>query len=88
MPSALPPNHMFDFYATKEDRYPVANAPVPFRMMVGAGVRAIHEDGTNVTRGMVGNYGHLVFRPNYYGPGGTNRDARVEVKRYTGVVPT
>lgn len=37
---------------------------------------------------LVGNYGHLMFRPNYYGPGGTNRDARVEVRRYTGVVPS
>jgi complex iron-sulfur molybdoenzyme family reductase subunit alpha len=36
---------------------------------------------------LVGNYGHLVFRPNYYGPGGTQRDARVEVKRYTGATP-
>jgi complex iron-sulfur molybdoenzyme family reductase subunit alpha len=36
---------------------------------------------------LVGNYGHLVFKPNYYGPGGTQRDARVEVKRYTGATP-
>lgn len=36
---------------------------------------------------LVGNYGHLVFRPNYYGPGGTQRDTRVEVKRYTGATP-
>lgn len=36
---------------------------------------------------LVGNYGHLVFRPNYYGPGGTQRDSRVEVKRYTGASP-
>jgi len=36
---------------------------------------------------VVGNYGHLLFRPNYYGPGGTQRDARVEVKRYTGATP-
>ena len=36
---------------------------------------------------LVGNYGHLVYRCNYYGPGGTNRDARVEVRRYTGVTP-
>ncbi|MDX9715010.1 MAG: molybdopterin-dependent oxidoreductase [Dissulfurispiraceae bacterium] len=33
---------------------------------------------------LVGNYGHLRFRPNYYGPGGHQRDARVEVKKYTG----
>ena len=36
---------------------------------------------------LVGNYGHLVFRPNYYGPGGTQRDARVQVKRYIGATP-
>jgi complex iron-sulfur molybdoenzyme family reductase subunit alpha len=36
---------------------------------------------------LVGNYGHLVFRPNYYGPGGTQRDTRVEVRRYTGAIP-
>jgi complex iron-sulfur molybdoenzyme family reductase subunit alpha len=36
---------------------------------------------------LVGNYGHLVFRPNYYGPGGTQRDSRVEVKRYIGATP-
>jgi len=36
---------------------------------------------------LVGNYGHLKFKPNYYGPGGTNRDVRVEVKRYLGAAP-
>lgn len=36
---------------------------------------------------LVGNYGHLVFRPNYYGPGGTQRDVRVDVKRYIGATP-
>ncbi len=36
---------------------------------------------------LVGNYGHLVFRPNYYGPGGSQRDTRVEVKRYLGATP-
>lgn len=35
---------------------------------------------------LVGNYAHLKFKPNYYGPGGTQRDARVEVRRYTGTV--
>ncbi len=30
---------------------------------------------------LVGNYGHLVFRPNYYGPGGTLSDVRVNIKR-------
>lgn len=36
---------------------------------------------------LVGNYGHLKFKPNYYGPGGINRDVRVEVKRYLGAAP-
>jgi complex iron-sulfur molybdoenzyme family reductase subunit alpha len=36
---------------------------------------------------LAGNYGHLVFKPNYYGPGGVQRDTRVEVRRYTGVTP-
>ncbi|PLX59662.1 molybdopterin-dependent oxidoreductase [Sedimenticola selenatireducens] len=35
---------------------------------------------------LVGNYAHLTFKPNYYGPGGVQRDARVEVRRYTGSV--
>ncbi|WP_052761143.1 molybdopterin-dependent oxidoreductase [Sedimenticola thiotaurini] len=35
---------------------------------------------------LVGNYAHLKFKPNYYGPGGVQRDARVEVRRYTGSV--
>ncbi|WP_173979205.1 molybdopterin-dependent oxidoreductase [Magnetospirillum sp. UT-4] len=37
---------------------------------------------------LVGNYGHLLFRPNYYGPGGSQRDTRVEMRKYTGAVPT
>lgn len=36
---------------------------------------------------LVGNYGHLVFRPNYYGPAGSQRDVRVDVKRYIGATP-
>jgi nitrate reductase / nitrite oxidoreductase, alpha subunit len=36
---------------------------------------------------LVGDYYHLKFKPNYYGPGGINRDVRVEVKRYLGAVP-
>ena len=36
---------------------------------------------------IVGNYAHLRFKPNYYGPSGSNRDTRVEVKRYLGSVP-
>lgn len=37
---------------------------------------------------LVGDYGHLVFHPNYYGPGGSQRDVRVDVRRYTGPIPT
>ena len=36
---------------------------------------------------LVGNYAHLTFRPNYYGPIGTQRDVRVEVKKYLGAAP-
>lgn len=35
---------------------------------------------------LVGNYAHLKFRANYYGPGGVQRDTRVEMRRYTGSV--
>lgn len=35
---------------------------------------------------LVGDYGHLLYRPNYYGPGGHQRDVRVEMRRYTGAV--
>lgn len=33
---------------------------------------------------VAGGYGHLQFKPNYYGPNGHNRDVRVEVRRYMG----
>lgn len=36
---------------------------------------------------LVGNYGHLFFRQNYYGPAGSQRDVRVNVKRYIGATP-
>jgi complex iron-sulfur molybdoenzyme family reductase subunit alpha len=36
---------------------------------------------------LVGNYAHLRFRPNYYGPAGHQRDVRVEVKKYIGAAP-
>jgi complex iron-sulfur molybdoenzyme family reductase subunit alpha len=35
---------------------------------------------------LVGGYGHLNFRLNYWGPTGNNRDIKVEVERYTGPV--
>jgi complex iron-sulfur molybdoenzyme family reductase subunit alpha len=31
---------------------------------------------------LVGGYGQLQFKPNYYGPMGSQRDVRVEVKRH------
>jgi complex iron-sulfur molybdoenzyme family reductase subunit alpha len=30
---------------------------------------------------LVGKYGHVVFRPNYWGPTGNNRDVKVDVER-------
>lgn len=33
---------------------------------------------------IAGGYGHIQFKPNYYGPSGHNRDVRVEVRRYMG----
>lgn len=35
---------------------------------------------------LVGNYAHLTFKANYYGPGGVQRDTRVEMRRYKGSV--
>jgi len=33
------------------------------------------------------NYYHLVFKPNYWGPTGSQRDVKVEVERYTKAYP-
>ncbi len=35
---------------------------------------------------LVGGYGHLNFRLNYWGPTGNNRDIKVEIERYEGPV--
>lgn len=35
---------------------------------------------------LVGKYGHLNFKLNYWGPTGNNRDVRVNVEKYTGPV--
>jgi complex iron-sulfur molybdoenzyme family reductase subunit alpha len=33
---------------------------------------------------LVGGYGHLEFRPNYWGPAANNRDFKVQIEKYTG----
>jgi len=35
---------------------------------------------------LIGKYGHLNFKLNYWGPTGNNRDITVEVERYTGPI--
>ncbi len=35
---------------------------------------------------LVGQYGHLRFKPNYWGPTGNNRDVKVEIEKYTGPI--
>jgi len=35
---------------------------------------------------LIGKYGHLNFRLNYWGPTGNNRDIKVEIEKYTGPV--
>ena len=35
---------------------------------------------------LIGGYGHLNFRLNYWGPTGNNRDIKVEIEKYTGPV--
>jgi complex iron-sulfur molybdoenzyme family reductase subunit alpha len=37
---------------------------------------------------IVGGYGHLNFKLNYWGPTGNNRDIKVEIEKYTGPIPT
>lgn len=50
--SAGTPPDVLEFYSTREDRYPVAGAPVPFSLVLGAGERASAEK-----RGPVGHWG-------------------------------
>jgi complex iron-sulfur molybdoenzyme family reductase subunit alpha len=35
---------------------------------------------------LVGKYGHLNFKLNYWGPTGNNRDIRVEIAKYSGPI--
>jgi complex iron-sulfur molybdoenzyme family reductase subunit alpha len=37
---------------------------------------------------LIGNYGHLNFKLNYWGPTGNNRDIKVEIEKYKGTPPT
>ena len=37
---------------------------------------------------LIGKYGHLNFKLNYWGPTGNNRDIRVEIEKYTGPIET
>jgi complex iron-sulfur molybdoenzyme family reductase subunit alpha len=36
---------------------------------------------------LIGKYGHLNFKLNYWGPTGNNRDIKVEIEKYQGVPP-
>ena len=36
---------------------------------------------------LIGGYGHVVFKLNYWGPTGNNRDCRVDVAPWRGQVP-
>ena len=36
---------------------------------------------------LIGNYGHVNFKLNYWGPTGNNRDIKVEIEKYKGVPP-
>ncbi|MBF0332246.1 MAG: molybdopterin-dependent oxidoreductase [Alphaproteobacteria bacterium] len=67
-------------------RVTMAHAPELYMDLIEGGSQSVCPVRINPTQ-LVGDYGHLVFRPNYYGPSGTHRDVRVEVKRYVGPVP-
>ncbi|NVO12420.1 MAG: molybdopterin-dependent oxidoreductase [Rhodoplanes sp.] len=70
-----------------EGRVTMTHTPELYMDLIEGSTQSVCPIRINPTS-LVGNYGHLVFRPNYYGPGGTQRDARVQVRRFTGVVPT
>ena len=36
---------------------------------------------------LVGNYGHVSFKLNYWGPTGNNRDIKVQIEKYKGTPP-
>ncbi len=67
-------------------RVSMNHTPELYQDMIEGGSQSVLPIRMNPTS-LVGNYGHLKFKPNYYGPGGVNRDTRVEVKRYLGAVP-
>lgn len=67
-------------------RVTMHHAPELYQDLIQGGSQSVCPVRITATH-LVGDYGHLVFRPNYYGPGGSQRDVRVEVRRYTGPVP-
>ncbi|CAA7620493.1 molybdopterin-dependent oxidoreductase [Magnetospirillum sp. UT-4] len=67
-------------------RVTMHHAPELYQDLIQGGSQSVCPIRITPTH-LVGDYGHLVFRPNYYGPGGSQRDVRVEVRRYTGPVP-
>lgn len=68
-------------------RVTMHHAPELYQDLIQGGSQSVCPVRITPTH-LVGDYGHLLFRPNYYGPGGSQRDVRVEVRRYTGPVPT
>ncbi len=66
-------------------RVTAAHTPELYMDLIEGGTQSVCPIRITPTH-LVGNYGHLMFRPNYYGPGGTQRDVRVEIRRYTGTV--
>ncbi len=64
-------------------RVSMCHAPEFYQDLIEGSSQSVLPIRINPTS-LVGNYGHLRFKPNYYGPGGVQRDVRVEVKRYLG----
>lgn len=67
-------------------RVTMNHAPELYMDLIEGGAQSLCPIRINPTQ-LVGDYGHLVFRPNYYGPSGNQRDVRVEMRRYTGPIP-
>ncbi|MEO5335854.1 MAG: molybdopterin-dependent oxidoreductase [Magnetospirillum sp. WYHS-4] len=67
-------------------RVTMVHAPEMYMDLIEGGSQSVCPVRLNPTQ-LVGDYGHLVFRPNYYGPSGNQRDVRVEIRRYTGPIP-
>lgn len=68
-------------------RLTMTHAPELYMDLVEGGSQGVCPVRINPTQ-LVGDYGHLRFGPNYWGPGGNHRDVRVEVRRWTGPAPT